>query len=160
MRYKPGISEQINRCIHDAKIANYTNEGTIRYIQDKTGIKIGRNQLIIRRQLLRRHAKNVWNKYRTDDYEYRLAHLDLMNASKRVRDSATRKMIQYEDKDKDFFKWKSSASTLLDANDRLANLIRDMPDIDSTDRSYNYDEEIEQQKPENGEMANSQRVFS
>lgn len=130
-RYTRLQSQQINRCIHDGNIAGFSTEGMQKYIKDKVGVHIGRTVLTERRRLLRKDSIKIWNKYRNDDYQYKLEYLDRIHEVKRAKESCFRKMLEYETNPKTFFQWKIACGMFLDANKQLTELVAIIPEIDA-----------------------------
>lgn len=145
MRYTKSVRAEIDRAIHDANIANLSHAKTIQYVQDRLGILIGHTQLVERRRILRNRSIDLWNEYRTDNYSYRLEHLERMNEARKVKDSAAKKMMEYEDDPKKLFQWRTAVYVFLDASKYLSELHAMIPEIDSighSDSSYEMEQEI------------------
>ena len=136
MRYTYAKRRELDRLIHDANMVNLSNDNTIQFIKQKTGITIGQTQLVERKRILRHQGRDIWNKYKTDDYEYRLEHLHRIAEARRVKESAALQMFRYEDDPKKFFQWKGAAYALLEASRYLAELTDHIPEIDAIGHGY------------------------
>ena len=150
MRYSRSVSAEINRCIHDANIAGFTLENTQRYIEWKIpGTKISHTLVVERKRLLRNQSKHIWNQYKTDDYAYRLEHLQRMDEARRVKESAMRQLMEYENDPKKFFQWNKASYIVLEASKYLADLQQQIPDIDAIGHGFegDYNNEIQQEIP-------------
>lgn len=151
MRYKKTVRESIDKAIHDATMMGLTIEQSIQFVLEKTGIKIGHCQIVDRKRLLRNNGIAIWNKYRKDDYAYRLKHLDRMHEVERVKEQAYEKMMEYKDDPKRFFQWKYSAYTVLESVRLLSELHAAIPEIDAI--GHEMEQEIpEIQSTEQGSM--------
>ena len=147
VRYSKSVSADINKCIHDANIAGFTIENTVKYIEWKIpGIHITRTLIVERKRLLRNQGKHIWNQYKTDDYAYRLEHLQRMEEAKRVKQSAMLQVIRYENDPAKFFQWNKASYVLLEASKYLAELESQVPEIDAIGTMSNGDEHDEIQQ--------------
>lgn len=141
VRYSKSVSADINKCIHDGNIAGFTIEGLVKYIEWKIPqIKITRTLVVERKRLLRNQGKHIWNQYKTDDYAYRLEHLQRMDEARRVKESAMNRMLEYENDPKKFFQWNKAGYLLLEASKYLAELESQVPEIDAIGTASNGDE--------------------
>lgn len=131
MPYSYDVRQLIDRAIHDATLANLSDISAIEYIQEKTGITIGRTQLHKRRSVLKMQRIRMWNAYKNNDYAYRMEHLERISEAKLVKNVALEKVLQYKDDEKKYFLLLRAASLLLEANRRIQELTDLIPDIDT-----------------------------
>lgn len=145
VRYSKSVSADINRCIHDANIAGFTIENTVKYIEWKIpGLTITRSFIVERKRILRNQGKHIWNQYKTDDYAYRLEHLQRMEEARRVKESAMLQMIRYENDPGKFFHWNKASYVLIEASKYLAELEQQIPEIDAIGHGDSENEDYEQ----------------
>jgi len=137
MKYSKFDRDRINKAIHDAAMIGLSTEQTLEYVRDKTDKTIGRTQLVERKRLLRIGGMALWNKYRKDDFAYRLEHLERIKEAKRVVESAAKKMIENEEDPKKFWFWKSAALTFMESIRLLSELHSMIPEIDMIGREGN-----------------------
>ena len=141
VRYSKSVSADINKCIHDGNIAGFTTENLVKYIEWKIpGLTITRSFIVERKRILRNQGKHIWNQYKTDDYAYRLEHLQRMDEARRVKESAMNRMLEYENDQKKFFQWNKAGYLLLEASKYLAELESQVPEIDAIGTASNGDE--------------------
>lgn len=147
MRFKPETYERIDREVHNASLANLSEKGAIDYIHQKTGIRIGRTLLHHRKGILKLRRTNLWNKYRNDDFAYRLEHLARIDEAKYVRDIAMAEMNRYNTGDrKDFYLLQRAAYLVLETNRRIQELTQLIPEIDAVGGTA-FRDEIYQEIP-------------
>lgn len=146
MRYKKSVRESIDMAIHDTTIMGLATEQSIQFVFERTGIKIGHCQFIDRKRILKQNGIAIWNKYRKDDYAYRLKHLDRINEVEKVKEQAYEKMLEYKDDPKKFFQWKYSAYTLLESVRLLSELHAAIPEIDGI--KHEMEQEVSEIQPE------------
>ncbi len=159
MQYKAETREQIDRCIRDAANAAFTIQGTIDFIADRTGITISRAQIFERRKFLKALSRNAWNKYREDDYAYKLEYIEGLERIKSLREKTFKKVLDYEKDDKLLWKFHKSIYAFLDVDERYLQYLEKLPEIDVT--GLEMDQKIPQlEQQTNTEVGSlSQRKF-
>jgi hypothetical protein len=159
-RYTKDQSIAINRCIHDTSIANLSQLEALKYIEEKTGIQLGRTSYNERKRQLRIAGIRQWNRYRKDDYALRLDMLERINVVKKVQENALTKMLQFDLNPKTFFQWKTAAYAVMESNKQLVELQLLVPEIDAIGHGDNgLSETIKTGTYQQQETRDTQAVF-
>lgn len=159
---KRALLERVDRVIAVADLGRLTEVETIQLVKDRLDIDVKKSLIAKRKHNMRIKTQEMWDFWRKDSYAYKLLHSRLMDEAYDSLARINRQIIKLDDGSrKNFFLLQKCHSERREWIKVLEYLISKIPSVDSVVRSEDIADGMEYTgRPANGEMANSQRVFS